>query len=227
MTAPISARHPLSPMRATGRLILSIVVGIATAALVAPHSEWWLRALAGWDTASLTLSVLAWAIIMTTDAEGTRHRAGGDDPGRMTVFIIGVASSLVSLMAAGLVLQRVKGLPPAEATMWTVVAIGAVVLSWILTHTSYTFRYANLYYRGGKHRERAQSACLDFPGEKDPADIDFAYFAFTVGMCFQVSDVAVTTNHMRREVLAHAALSFFYNTMILALTLNVVASVLS
>jgi uncharacterized membrane protein len=220
-------RHPLSPTRATVRLILSIAIGIITAATIAPHAEWWLRALAGWDTASLALCILAWTTILRTDAARTRRRAGSDDPGRMMMFAITVASSSVSLMAAGFVLHRVKGLAPEEATLWTAVALAAVVLSWVLTHTSYTLRYANLYYRDSGKADPGRPACLEFPGGQQPADIDFAYFAFTVGMCFQVSDVVVRTTRMRREVLAHALLSFVYNTMILALALNVAISLLS
>ena len=62
-----------------------------------------------------------------------------------------------------------------------------------------------------------------FPDEHPPDDWDFAYFAFTIGMCFQVSDVSVVGHSMRRIVLGHSLLSFAYNTAILALALNVVA----
>lgn len=225
---PAPARHPLSLRRATGRLMLSLVVGIATAALLTPlHIEWWLRGLAGWDSASLTLAALAWNIIVRADASETRRRAGVDDPGRKMIFVIAVASSLVSLLAAGVVLHWVKALPPRDAAVWTALAFAAVMLSWTVTHTSYTLRYAHLYYRDAGDRDQAESGGIQFPGTEEPADIDFAYFAFTIAMCFQVSDVVVTTTRMRREVLVHAVLSFIYNTMIIALALNVAISLLS
>jgi uncharacterized membrane protein len=223
---PADRRHPLSPIRATVRLMLSVGVALLTAAWIQPpHGAWWLRALAGWDAGSLTLATLAWIIISKTDARGTRRRASEDDPGHKVVFLIAVASSMVSLLAAGIVLRSVKGMQPRDAALWTVVALAAIVLSWVLTHTSYTFRYANLYYRDA--RKNSSSSCVQFPGTADPADIDFAYFAFTVGMCFQTSDVAVMTTEMRREVLVHAVLSFVYNTAIVALALNLVISLLS
>jgi uncharacterized membrane protein len=228
MAAHPVKRHPLSPKRATVRLALSVTVGLLAAAWVNPaHSQWWLRGLAGWDAASLTLVTLAWTIIMKADASQTRLRAGEDDPGRSVLFLIGVGSSLISLLAAGMVLRLVKTLPPHEEAFWTTLAFAAVVLSWTATHTAYTLRYANLYYRARAGRPAGECECLEFPGGKDPADIDFAYFAFTVGMCFQVSDVVVATTLMRREVLVHAVLSFAYNTTIVALALNLAIGLLS
>jgi uncharacterized membrane protein len=228
MAAHPVARHPLSPKRATVRLALSVTIGIIAAASVNPtHSQWWLRGLAGWDAASLTLVTLAWTIIMKADASQTRLRAGEDDPGRGVLFLIGVGSSLMSLLAAGMVLRLVKTLPAHEAFFWSTLAFAAVVLSWTVTHTAYTLRYANLYYQAHADRPAGECECLEFPGGKDPADIDFAYFAFTVGMCFQVSDVSVATTLMRREVLVHSVLSFVYNTTIVALALNLAISLLS
>ena len=93
--------------------------------------------------------------------------------------------------------------------------MAAVVLAWWLTHTAFTLRYAHLFYRkGGKG--------LTFPGTDHPCEMDFAYFAFTMGMCFQTSDVAITHHAVRRTALLHALLSFAYNTMILALVLNLI-----
>src|SRR5205085_264873 len=93
-----------------------------------------------------------------------------------------------------------------------------VALSWAITHTSYTLRYAHLYYR----EDTEGVGGVELPGGGQPSYFDFAYFAFTVGMCFQVSDVVVTSAQIRRAVLGHAVLSFAYNTVILAFTLNLV-----
>ncbi len=213
--------------RASVRLLLAAAAGTAAANWLIPDkTDWWLRALAGWDTGSLALCLFAWHIILGADAAETRRRASTDDPGHRTVFVIAIVSSLVSLFAAAAVLRMVKALPPGSQAVWTTLALSAIALSWTLTHTSYTLRYAHLYYRGGERSDAGGSA-LDFPGDAPPADIDFAYVAFTIGMCFQVSDVAVRTTELRREVLVHSLLSFVYNTTILALALNMVMSLLS
>jgi len=84
-------------------------------------------------------------------------------------------------------------------------------------HTTFTLRYAHLYYRDDDN-----IGGTEFPGGTMPSYMDFAYFAFTVGMCFQVSDVQVTSPQIRRAVLLHATMSFLYNTAILAFVLNLV-----
>jgi uncharacterized membrane protein len=95
-----------------------------------------------------------------------------------------------------------------------------VVVSWTLTHTALTLRYAHLYYR--EDDEGVGGA--EFPGGAPPSYLDFAYLAFTVGMTFQVSDTQVSSRQIRQTVLVHAVLSFVYSTAILAFILNLVAS---
>ena len=107
---------------------------------------------------------------------------------------------------------------PRSEALLAALCVGTVALSWTLTHTAFTLRYAHLYYR-----EDAEGiGGVEFPGGSMPSYMDFAYFAFTVGMCFQVSDVQVTSHQIRRAVLLHATLSFVYNTAILAFVLNLV-----
>jgi uncharacterized membrane protein len=189
--------------------------------------EWPVRSIAGWDAGSFTLLAFSWTIILGADATQTRGRAGADDPGRHTVFAIALVASLISLFAATVVLRKVKAFPGAEETTWTVLMLAAIALSWAVTHTAFTLMYAHLYYRGGGKDGKDSDVGLQFCGTAEPSDIDFAYFAFTIGMCFQVSDVVVTATQMRRMVLFHAVLSFVYNTAILALALNVVFGLMS
>ena len=93
-----------------------------------------------------------------------------------------------------------------------------VALAWAIGHTAFTFRYAHLFYR----EDDEGIGGVTFSGANDPTYFDFAYFAFTIGMCFQVSDASVTSCQIRRAVLVHAVLSFAYNTLILAFVLNLV-----
>jgi uncharacterized membrane protein len=222
------ARSPFSPSRATGRLLISATLGaIAFVWLTPSRIEWPIRAIAGWDVASLALLAFAWTIILRADATETRRRAAGDDPGRHMVFFIVVVASLISLFAPTVVLPKVRAFQPGEEAAWTLLTLAAVVLSWVVTHTAYTFRYAHLHYRRSGPRDDDAAGGLKFCGTEEPLDIDFAYFAFTIGMCFQVSDVVVTSTRMRREVLGHAVLSFVYTTVILALALNLVFNLMS
>lgn len=210
-------RSALSPRRSAGRLLFSTIAALIAVGLITPTSPtWWERMIVGWDIGALTLVALAWGVLLRADSAATRKRAGSDDPGRHVVFVIALASSAFSLFAAAFVFKHVRALPDDTRLTWTLLTLASIALSWVMTHTAYTLRYAHLYYRGGGHHG------LQFPGDEAPADIDFAYFSFTIGMCFQVSDVVVSSTRCRRAVLLHAVLSFVYNTMILALALNLV-----
>jgi uncharacterized membrane protein len=87
-----------------------------------------------------------------------------------------------------------------------------------MTHTAFALRYARLYYR----EDTEGVGGIEFPGRQPPTYFDFAYFAFTVGMCFQVSDACVTSRQIRRALLFQAVVSFAYNSLILAFVLNLV-----
>ena len=89
-------------------------------------------------------------------------------------------------------------------------------------HTAYTLRYAHLYYRD----DHDGVGGLTFPGNAAPTYFDFAYFAFTIGMCFQTADVSITSRRFRRAVMAHAVLSFAYNTTILATAVSLIVGFL-
>jgi uncharacterized membrane protein len=218
---PPANRRPLSPRTAGGRLTLSIVTAVVATLFTSGDLPLRIRAVVGWDTGALLFVVLAWTTIARATPEKTRARAGIEDPGRRLVFVVALAASLFSLFAAVVVMREIRQLPPPQVPIWTTLALVAVVLSWVVTHTAFTLRYAHLYYR-----RHSSSKCFQFPGTDAPSDLDFAYFAFTIGMCFQVSDVVVMSSRARRAVLLHAVMSFLYNTTMLALALNLVTTLL-
>lgn len=210
------------PRSAAGRLVLAVATGSLTTILLAPRFGWAVCAVSGWDAGSLTLISLAWWIIGRADSAETRRRAAAEDPGRSAVWALVLASSAFSLFAATVTLRQAKNLAPEQSGLLAALCLVAVAGAWALTHTAYTLRYAHLYYRKLGEDEGG----LTFPGDDPPSDVDFAYFAFTVGMCFQVSDVTVGTRPLRRAVLGHALLSFLFNTAILAVALNLVFGLL-
>lgn len=227
MTGPVS-RHPSAPKgpfwhpsRATGRLLLAVLVGLLAAFLLPRSVPWHLRGVVAWDVSAATLLGVAWSFIWTADCTETRARAATEDAGRAAVWALALASSAFSLFAAIFVLRNLRSFGFQASLFWGSLAVIAIVLSWLLTHTSYTLRYAHLYYRGDSE------SGIDFPGKEAPSEIDFAYFAFTVGMTFQVSDATISDQGIRRAVLGHALLSFVYNTIVVGLVLNLLFSVLN
>jgi uncharacterized membrane protein len=198
--------------------VLSVAVGGAVGLALSWRAPLALAALGGWNLGSLVLLSLAWVHIGRSDQAQTRAHASADDPGRTAVYILVVLTSAVSLFAATILSGRAHAIAGESEAALIALCLVAVAVAWVLTQTSFTLRYAHLHYReDGEGRGGVQ-----FPGGAAPAYLDFAYFAFTIGMCFQVSDCAVTSSSIRRAVLMHAALSFAYNTIILAFVLNLV-----
>jgi len=197
---------------------ISLAVGVAAYVVAAPYLPSPAPALVGWDAGSLTLLALAWTAIGTADADATQARAGAEDPGRTLVYVIVLLASGVSLLGATAVVRDAHSLGPQIAHAVTALCLATVALAWAMTHTAFTFRYARLYYRA----DAEGIGGVELPGKEPPTYFDFAYFAFTIGMCFQVSDVCVTSRQIRRAVLLHAVISFAYNSVILAFVLNLV-----
>jgi len=206
-----SATHAYDPRHPLPRLGLSLAVGAATFAALARFA-WPVRVVAAWSALTAVQLALSYWIVATSGPEETRGRASADEPGRAFVEGAVLATTPVSVALSLFLLRRAVDLPRAERVELVPLCLGAVVVSWLLTHTAYAARYARLYFRhdGG----------LAFPGPSQPQYSDFAYFAFTIGMCFQVSDVAIMSQRMRRTALGHALVSFAYDVSILALALN-------
>jgi uncharacterized membrane protein len=216
------AFRALDPRSAVGRVTLALIAGALVTTVMWTRFGWAMCAVAGWDAGALTLLGLAWWIIGRASADETRRRAASEDPGRSVAWGFVLFCSAFSLFTATVVLRQAKHLAPENSAVLVVLCLIAVAAAWALTHTSYTLRYAHLYYRDTGEGEGG----LGFPGDEPPSDFDFAYFAFTVGMCFQVSDVTVVTRALRRAVLGHSVLSFAFNTAILAVALNLVFGLL-
>lgn len=207
------AFHPLDPRAARTRLLYAAATGLLSWLVVPWELPAITRVLLAWDFAGLLLFAFASLIIVRADSAETRRRAAANDPGRTMVWLVVLGASAFSLLAATIVLRQ------GHARSWSEVAlsVAAVVISWLVTHAAFTLRYAHLFYRDSKNE-----GGVEFPGGEEPDDLDFAYFAFTIGMCFQVSDAAISGRPIRRTALGHAMLSFLYNTVIVALALNLI-----
>ena len=223
MTAALPDRKrkfsTFDPRRALGRLAVAIVIATLATELLSLRFAVPVQLIGGWDAGGIGMLLLSWTMITSADAARTQARAGAYDPGRRTVYVVVTFTSFVTLFAATYVARHVKELAATgESAILAGFSLAAVAIAWGLTHTSFTFRYAHLYYR----EDDEGIGGITFAGDEAPSYFDFAYFAFTIGMCFQVSDTTVTSCQIRRTVLAHALLSFAYSTVILAFVLNLV-----
>jgi len=180
------------------------------------------HAMIGWNTFSFCLIVISWITFSVTTSQQIRQLAKAQDSGRVIVFIIVLISTFASFFAVVLLLLTKKDFQSTE-TFHVVTAISGMILSWILIHTIFTLRYAHIFYGDDEVKPEIHAGGLEFPLDKKPDYLDFAYFSFVLGMTFQVSDVQVTSKRLRRIVMMHGILSFGYNTIMIALTINLIA----
>jgi uncharacterized membrane protein len=183
--------------------------------------------IATWDAFAFFVLALAWLTILATPQHKLRNRAQQQDVGRTAIFIFVVVVACAALFAVGFLVSVNKGAMHGHFTVHLILSLMTVVFSWSLMHTVFGLRYAHAFYGDSdEFGQERHAGGLEFPGERSPDYFDFAYFSFVVGMTCQVSDVQITSRRMRRLTLLHSVLCFGFNTVILALLINTVSSLL-
>ena len=229
---PISAERAPNRFGRIGRIIggrprlflgfaFSLLTGAVMARWVGPKTD----LLLAWDSGVSLFLLLALFLFLTEPVAGMPVRAEREEEGEWTIFGLTVAAAVFSLVAIFGVFAFAKGVSPLERSLRTALVAATLVLSWLMLQTTFAFRYAHEYYAADR-APPAFDAGLEFPGEPAPDYMDFLYFSLVLGMTFQVSDVQITAGNMRRLALLHGLLSFLFNTVILALTVNVAAGLL-
>jgi len=184
-----------------------------------------LQFLVAWDVGAAVYLSIVWTLIVESDAAETRLHARTQDVAAYVIFIVVLVAAFASTAAIALLLGEAKGLAGWQKGVHVALTVAALISSWFLIHTLFSFHYARRFY--SSHEDPAtEPRGLNFPGRGNPDYFDFAYYSFVVGMTSQVSDVSVTAHHMRRLTLIHAILSFIFNIAILALAVNIIVSVI-
>ena len=202
---------------------LWIALGVALfLLLILPHR--WpaeLRGLAAWNGAVICFLALAWRTILACDAARTRQVSRREDEYRSTIDSLLLIASFASIGGVLQALAQASKAKDSLSTHLTLAAIITVVLSWALIHTVYAFHYARLYYDGA-----GAGGGINFHGDEPPDYLDFCYLSFAVGTTFGATDSEIGGRPIRRTILKHGALSFAFATVVVALTLSVVSSLL-
>ncbi len=208
---------------ARSRLLVAIGAGSALALVLPPGIRLATRFLLAWDLTAFIYVAFALMMVARSTVETCRARAALYDERDWVIVTLVVASAAASFAAIFAELAAAKSQPDLAAINLAVTGI-TVVLAWTFTHVMFTLHYANLYYR--PEDDRAPGG-LDFPGDEPPDYRDFLYYAFVIGCAAQTADVATTSRAMRMVSLVHGVVAFAFNTAILALMINVGASLLS
>jgi uncharacterized membrane protein len=203
------------------RTIVGAAAGGATLTLaLALDAPWMTALLSAWDATAGIFVVWVWLTIAPLDATATCSSAGSEDgpPTRRDALLLG--ASIASLVAVVFMLAQTGRSDPGSRTAYTALAVASVVLSWTTVHTIFALHYARLYYS-------APVGGLSFHEDDPPNYSDFAYVALTIGMTFQVSDTDISKRKIRRAAIQHALLSYLFGSVIVAITVSTIATLLN
>lgn len=210
-------------IRSRPHLALAIALGAVVAVLWPAHATWLRRALIGWNAGVwVYLFGMLW-LFAHADHRRVREIAGRQDESAHLVLGTLLAGTGFSLYAIVSELTRMDHMPPDQIALRYAFTALTVIGSWLLVGVLFCFHYAHVYYRAGNSEPP-----LRFPQENlEPDYWDFLYFSFTIAVAVQTSDVAVASTTMRKLVLGQSVLSFFFNLLILGLSINIAAGLIN
>jgi uncharacterized membrane protein len=212
-------RSPVHELSHGRRLWTCIAIGLLAGGLFSLSDLGWeFAVLVGWTFTSGVFLVWVWSSVHHLDALETAKRATREDDSRAEAGLALLAASTVSLIGVAVGLHHAATLKGFERAALTTLCIVTIAFSWTAVHTVFMLRYAHEYC--------LLAHGIDF-GVEPPTFADFAYFAFTIGMTYQVSDTPITSRTIRRTATRQALLSFLFGTTILAVTINVVAGLVT
>jgi len=208
-------RRSPAATRVTWALLGGAVAGVI-ASLLTPVSA---SILLGWDVAVLIYLAWTWGAVQGLDPEVTAQLAKREDPSTPVADLVVIGAGTAMLAAVGFALAKAGEATGGMKAYLVTLGLVSVVLSWAVVHTVFALKYARAYYS-------EPAGGIEFNEDEPPNYIDFAYYAFTIGMTFQVADTNITSRAVRRTTLHHALLSYLFGSVLLGLVINVVATLL-
>ncbi len=207
------------------RLFLGALVGLVCYPLLPGTLARHTRGILAWDIGVTVFLALAAVMFSTRHRDGIGRDAQAQQEGEWTIFWLTVGAIVASFAVIIMEFSVAKDSPPAIRDLHVGLVAYTLLASWLMTHTAFALRYAHEYYETAPGSTGPDKG-LEFPGEDGPDYWDFFYFALVLGMTFQVSDVQITSRMLRRLATVHGLLGFLFNTVIIALTVNIGASLL-
>ena len=232
MTLPQKLKHTRFkgklpyPWRVRSRLILSAIFALIVSLLLPSTFSLSTRILCIWDTGMISFLGSTWILMGKAIPKTMRFNAQSQDEGRLVILGLIIAAASASLLAITFILKEAKGQEINIVIPHVILAVITIIGSWLLVHTIFAMHYAHEYYQDHKIQNDTKAGGLDFPNDMEPDYWDFLYFSFVIGMTSQVSDVQITSRSLRRLSLLHSILSFFFNTAIVAMSINILAGLI-
>jgi uncharacterized membrane protein len=209
-------------MQATSatRIMWAMIGGVVAGAIAAPFALTSAATMIGWDFAAIVYLAWTWIGVSYMDPKLTAQLAKREDPSRAVAELLILGAGTAQLVAVGFALFKASHAAGGMKAFLICLGVLSVVLSWVMVHTVYMLRYARTYVSA------EPPGGIEFDDHEAPTYVDFAYFAFTIGMTYQVSDTNITAKAIRKLTLQHALLSYLFGAVLLGLVINVVATLL-
>ncbi len=226
-SSPAPRRHPPVVRHLVVRPRLTAAIGLATVVLVGLPQvvewRWPTIGLIAWNLGVGLLLALDLTMMARSDDRTIVARARALDDGQEAILALSVAAGIASLVAIFAELGVVKDLTGFSRFAHMALTVATVMTAWTFIHVMFAMHYAHDWFLA---REDGAPPGLRIPGEEAPDYWDFLYVAIVIGTSGQTADVEFTSKPMRRVGLVHCALAFFFNTTVLALTINIAAGLI-
>jgi uncharacterized membrane protein len=183
------------------------------------------REATAWCFGGLVYLVFALWSMKRHSVELIKARAARQDQSGMVILVLIVLAVLFSFVAIAGLLREAKSASDDAKLLYVLIAAATIFISWSMMQVVFTFHYAHEHY-APKNVAPDDRGALDFPKDTQPDYWDFLYFATSIGAASQTSDVEITSKRLRRLVTVHAIISFFFNAMVLAITINLAGSMI-
>ena len=213
--------HLSEKLWAHSRLLVSLIVGIVVGVFV-PLDGVMLRILAAWNVAGWLSIALLGVMMVRCEVTGIRQQASLEDESRSAILVLTVLASAATMVAVGAQLSGLSKAEGFEGTVLFTLSFSTILVSWFLVHFLFAVYYAHEFHSETK-RSGGAGAGFDFHGQKSPDYLDFLYLSLVIGTTSQTSDIDITSRETRRTVMLHGLLSFFFNTTVIALVVNLTA----
>ena len=211
------------------RLLIAVAAFFVADILLPAGLRPWTRFLIDWNAGAWFYFATVGVMIARASPLSMRRRAKISDEGKFFILLLTSLAAIASIAAIAAQLASVKALPGSLKGLHMGLAGLTIVSAWLFIHLSFALHYAHEYFdeldsqpgnaaitRGG----------LIFPGTENPDYYDFLYFSYVIGVACQTADVDISSAMMRRTALVHCVLAFFFNSAVLALTVNIAAGLM-
>jgi len=206
------------------RVFVGAISGLTVYLLLPAAFHGPVREAMAWCAGGAVYLIMAFRIMSNCSGDVLRFRAARQDDSAIVILVLVLLAMFSSFAAIFGIIGEAKGASSEGKIFYVGVAAATIVISWLVTQVVFTLHYAHEYYAPHRFSEKGHEPPLTFPQDTQPDYWDFFYFSTSFGAASQTSDVMINSKTLRRLTTLHAIVAFFFNTMVLALTINLAAS---